>query len=128
MEGDRYEGNNFLLPDRVEDWPNVLIDMCFQPYPLPEHLEDSDRNEVLNMSKAVLSNLIPDNQPRQPQDTVAVGDAANDGPGDESGVVRSASARMPKASENRIQLVRTGDAATLGPWRPERVVGRRATR
>mmetsp|Transcript_9796 Transcript_9796/g.18541 ORF Transcript_9796/g.18541 Transcript_9796/m.18541 type:complete len:135 (-) Transcript_9796:117-521(-) len=78
--------NNFLMPDQLEDWPNFLVGVYFRPFPFPGHVEDSDRNNVLNVGKQVLRGLLPDGQPRRPQDDVAVGDAADEGFGDGHGL------------------------------------------
>jgi len=128
MEGDHHEVDDLFLPDRVEDWPNFLVDMAFRPYPLPGHLEDSDRNHIMNISKGVLRSVLPDDQPVQPQDAAAVGDAADEDLDNRGAAVRrSASARMPTANENRLQLVRRGDATTLARRRPKRAARRSAT-
>mmetsp|Transcript_99128 Transcript_99128/g.196467 ORF Transcript_99128/g.196467 Transcript_99128/m.196467 type:complete len:176 (+) Transcript_99128:32-559(+) len=114
------EVDNLLMPDWVEDWPNFIVGASFRPCLLPGWVEDSDRNETLNMNKQNLIALLPDGQPRQPrEDDAAVGGAADEGLGDDHGVVRSDSARVLMAKESQHPLVPSRDAETLAAHKLE---------
>ena len=86
------EIHDFWLPDDVNEWPAFFLRTLVVP--IPGHVEGSDQNEVINLSKLVLFSLVPQGEPRQL-------DAVDLVPGT---IQRSASApgrlRMGKSSGN----------------------------
>lgn len=125
------EVDNFLMPERIENWPNFMLETLYRPYPFPGHVEDSDRNVVMNTSKAILFTLLPNEQPmpRQQQDPAEAGVAANEDAGDQP-VRRSASARMlhAKERENWTVLVDRDEAAARRTRKAKRATRRRSTK
>ena len=64
-------------PDRVEDVPAYVIKSLVVP--INEYLEPNEKNEILNMSKQILTTLIPQADPRLPREIVADGQGPVEG-------------------------------------------------
>jgi len=120
------------MPDRVEDWPNHMMEMAHRPLPmLPGYVEESFVNDYVNLNKGyveeslvndyvnlnkeIILKQIPEGQPKQPQD-VAAADAAVDGlDGEPRTFRRSASACMYQ--RKGTFLGQDGAATMHGPLR-----------
>merc|ERR1712008_570076 len=63
MDGDDDQPLDFFMPEDVEQWPAFMLRTLIVP--IPGHVEGSNRNEVINLSKLVLLRIVPQGQPRQ---------------------------------------------------------------
>jgi len=74
-----------------------LLEALYRPLhrPVPGSVEESDLNELINMSKKVLTTLVPEGWPRQPPGVPEDGDIVDDDPEVDPGTFNhSASAQV----------------------------------